>query len=367
MKKVCHMTSGHNSNDTRIFYKECVSLVSLGFDVYLIAGGKDKFDCGVHIIGIQSDNCGRLKRIINKTRKVYKKAIDINADIYHIHDPELMFYALKLKRKNKVVIFDVHENYLKMISKKNWIPKLLQGTVQKIYNYFEKRILSKLDAIITVSPNITASYKKINPETYTITNYPIILKKKRIVKTRKSNVICFAGGITEQWCQEEIIKALGIKRNYRYKLIGNCSEEYLNKLKALEGFRYVDYLGVLSHDQTINELEESDIAVALLEYSMNTENKQGTLGNTKLFEAMSVGLPVICTNFLYWEKIIEKYNCGLCIQPHNVESIVNALNYFDNYKQSELMGKNALIAVQNDLNWETQESILKKIYEKFEK
>ena len=34
MKKVCHMTSGHRSDDVRVFYKECVSLAKAGYDVF---------------------------------------------------------------------------------------------------------------------------------------------------------------------------------------------------------------------------------------------------------------------------------------------------------------------------------------------
>lgn len=36
--KICHLTSAHNNNDTRIFYKECVSLAKK-YDVYIVARG----------------------------------------------------------------------------------------------------------------------------------------------------------------------------------------------------------------------------------------------------------------------------------------------------------------------------------------
>ena len=51
-------------------------------------------------------------------KDIYKKALEIDADIYHFHDPELLPYGLKLKKKGKSVIFDSHENYSEQIKEK---------------------------------------------------------------------------------------------------------------------------------------------------------------------------------------------------------------------------------------------------------
>ena len=50
--KACHMTSAHNQEDIRIFYKECVSLASAGYDVYQISSGSNYEKNGVQLIGI---------------------------------------------------------------------------------------------------------------------------------------------------------------------------------------------------------------------------------------------------------------------------------------------------------------------------
>jgi hypothetical protein len=53
--------------------------------------------------------------------QVYRKALKTDADIYHLHDPELMPLGLLLKLQRKKVIYDVHENLPKQISIKHWI------------------------------------------------------------------------------------------------------------------------------------------------------------------------------------------------------------------------------------------------------
>jgi len=109
MVKICHMTDVHQPFDPRIFLKECVSLSQEGYETYLVCKGASCVKEGVHIMGC--GQCGgRLSRMFFFAKKVYKKALELDCEVYHIHDPELLRYALKLKRKGKKVIFDSHED-----------------------------------------------------------------------------------------------------------------------------------------------------------------------------------------------------------------------------------------------------------------
>ena len=117
MTKVCHMTSVHPPEDVRIFHKECVSLAEAGYEVYLVERGESCEKNGVHIIGLGDLPKNRLKRMTEGAKKVYEKALELDCDIYHFHDPELLPYGLKLKKKGKKVIFDSHENTLEQIPK----------------------------------------------------------------------------------------------------------------------------------------------------------------------------------------------------------------------------------------------------------
>ncbi len=87
--KVCHVTSVHPRYDTRIFIKECTSLANVGYDVtLLVADGKtDEIKNGVKIISVTGIPKSRFQRIIKSSNIMYKKALEVDAEIYHLHDP----------------------------------------------------------------------------------------------------------------------------------------------------------------------------------------------------------------------------------------------------------------------------------------
>ena len=118
MIKVCHITTVHPEKDVRIFYKECKSLARNGFDVKLIVvNGNSFIEDGVEVIGVPCDYSGRLQRFYKATKAAYHKALQIDADIYHFHDPEFLPYAGKLKRKGKKVRSEQNAFFLVLLQR----------------------------------------------------------------------------------------------------------------------------------------------------------------------------------------------------------------------------------------------------------
>ncbi len=362
--KICHVTSAHSRYDVRVLHKECKSLADNGFDITLLVNDNlpnDSID-GVKIVSTQIKPKNRYDRIVKSKKEIKKLMLDIDAGIYHFHDPELLPEATWIKKAGKKVIFDFHEDVSQQILYKTWIPKILRKIVASIYNKYEKSQAKKFDALITVTPKFVERLKKVNSNTVMITNYPILKEKTVNEKYKQKKAICFAGGIGPQWNHKNIIKAIESIDNIEYILAGNGSLEYIESLKKLEGWSKVRYLGRIPHEIVKEIYSESIVGMTLL--SNDTQvGDEGTLGNTKIFEYMESGLPVICSNNKLWSEIVKKHECGIAINPSDIDEIREAILYFKNDQKATIkMGNNGRNAVENVFNWKTQEKVLIGVY-----
>lgn len=365
--KICHVTSAHKTTDGRIFLKECTSLAKNSKnDVYLVGQGKSRIENNVHVIGIGEMPSGRLQRMLLFSKKVVKRALSVDAEVYHLHDPELLRLALKLKKKGAAVIFDSHENVLDSIDEKTYMPILVRRIAKKYYAVLQKHVLPKLDAVIVVSPQMINSYATYNNRIVMITNYPIVVQQSPMsgIEEQKGTII-FAGGISPQWSIMEIIQAIHPMKDLHLFIYGNADQDYLKKLENSEYRDAFTYGGSLPFNEIQQRIKESEMVVALLKPGKNTFYHEGTLGNTKLFEAMLNEKPLVATGFDIWEDIIEKNECGICANPDNVESIMTAISTIHSMTAEErkLMGNNGRKLVLEKYNWQVEENVLNDLYE----
>lgn len=86
--------------DIRIFLKESVFLAQYGDEVYLFVEGANQQINGINIIGCGNKPEGRKARFWI-SQKIYRKALELDCDIYHFHAPELLPYGIKLKNAVK--------------------------------------------------------------------------------------------------------------------------------------------------------------------------------------------------------------------------------------------------------------------------
>lgn len=367
--KVCHMTSTHHAKDQRIFEKECVSLAQAGFKVYLLAQGKNEKINDIFIIGTGEQNSKRFYRLLIRPWKIYKKAVEVNADIYHFHDMELLPYGLKLKAKGKKVIFDYHEDYASRFADSDAIiaPYFIKKLFSNLYRIYEKYAIKKLDGIISVTPHICKRLKKINKNTIMITNYPLLRKEdwaKNTSYNPQSDYICFAGQISDTYKLEYITKIIQDFSYLKFKLCGPPRKKYdIEKIKKADKNCKIEYMGNIPYNEVPEILQNALALPIIVDYGNNIGGKTGTLGNNKLFEAMLCGIPIICTNLILWEKIINKYHCGICVDPTSPEELKHAIQYIlDNPDQAKKMGDCGRQAVLKKFNWNIQEKFLIDMY-----
>lgn len=363
--KIIHLTSVHTRFDVRIFLKECVSLAKYSNSVSLIvADGKGdelKNNINIYDVGIFR---GRLERIRNAPDKILKKAIELDADIYHLHDPELLTIALKLKKEGKKVIFDAHEDVPTQIISKPYIAKPLRRILSKLVAMYEKYICSRLDCVVAATPHIRDKFRSMGIKSLDINNYPLLNEggdDKKVFSLSK-NKVCYVGGISSVRGAKEIIEAMAFVKypDVKLALAGIFNEAKLEEsLKSMTGWSKVDYIGWLNRDEVQDIYAQSFAGLVTLHPILNYIDALPV----KMFEYMNAGIPVIASNFPLWRNIIEESKCGICVDPLNSEEIARIINYLsENPNIVRDMGANGKRAILEKYNWNKEEKKLVNLY-----
>src|SRR5260370_41063736 len=86
--RVCHLTSVHPANDTRIFEKECLSLAAAGYDGHRVAPAAASGRVRGITIAAMPPARGRGARAIVTTARVEARAISHGERVDPFHTPE---------------------------------------------------------------------------------------------------------------------------------------------------------------------------------------------------------------------------------------------------------------------------------------
>ena len=361
--KITHLTSAHPRYDTRIFIKMCSSLAKQNnYKVSLVvADGKgDESKNSVNIIDVGAKTSGRISRMTKTVSKVFEKAKELDSDIYHLHDPELIPIGLKLKKMNKKVIFDAHEDLPKQVLAKHYLSSFTKKILSFTISLFEKYFLKKFDYIITATPYIRDKFLKINKNSYDVNNFPVLDELIDIEPTFSSNTICYVGLLYETRGIKEIVKAiedLDVKLIIAGKFF---SEDFEKEITSLKGWQKVDFRGFVGRDELKSILEESKAGLVTLHPTPSYIEAYPV----KMFEYMSAKIPTISSNFKVYKEFIEKSNCGICVNPLEPKEIAEAIKYILTHsEEAQQMGKNGRKSVLEKYNWDIEKKKLFDIYQ----
>ena len=374
------ITSSHPVFDTRIFKKECHSLThsltDAGFKVILLAPIEEKL---LHIEGVTIIGFGkitnRVDRIFNLL-KIFLLMLRLNGSVFHVHEPELLLLLpfVRIFMRHSKFFYDVHENYSDavMSSEKHWIPDMFKPLIAHLLNFIEKFLARQADLVIAASPDIEVNF--IGCKTISVRNFaPMyiidrILRDKELQQNTKSFEIIYTGSLTRTRGILEIVKALEmLEPNFNVKFIVSGifhDSQYKKEVEAQPGFKNMSFLGwIPSYEDMIKRIINADIAMICFHSDPNLDD--AVERSNKLFEYMGMGLPIIVSDLPGWSGLINKFSCGVVVNPLDPADIADKINYLlNNPDVARQMGQNGRETVLKNYNWQIEGDKLVSAYKK---
>lgn len=363
MIKVCHITSVHTRYDIRIFQKECSSLADAGYQVVLMVCDdlNNEICNGVQIKSLGYRPNSRKQRVLTTDSEIIDAALEEKAIIYHLHDPELLRFAKKLHKSGAKVIFDSHEFYALQLLEKKYIPQFLRKYVKFVYSFLEKQWLKNIDTVIVPCTIDGKNYFSDRAkQTCFISNVPK-LDEFNEKKIDGEKILCQAGGLTYNRGIWHLVKAMELI-DAKLILAGPFeSIEFQEQIESMNHQGKVEYLGCLDRDEIHKIYQRTSIGLATM-LDKGQYYHIDTLA-TKVYEFMSMGIPVVLSDTSYAREILKQYPFGMAVDASFPNEIANAVNYILNHEEiAKKMSEAGRRAVKERYNWDKEAEKLKILY-----
>jgi glycosyltransferase involved in cell wall biosynthesis len=361
--KVVHLSTAHPWTDNRVFRRECRSLARNGYDVTLIAVA-DKAQCsdGVHIIPAAPVR-GRLHRMVGGVFHALRLAWHMKADIYHLHDPELIPIMPLLRLRGGKVVYDAHEDLPAQVLDKEYLPAAARRAAALAGRALCRFAGRNSSYVVAATPTIA---QRFAPRPAAVLhNYPELLPEvdRLVPYGSREKVIIHTGSLSRIRGAEQMVDAIALAGldGWRLRLVGPHWPAALTaELASRPGWARVDNLGAVSSLEA--RRLSSTARIGLLLFQPSAAHRDA-LPN-KLFEYMAAGVPLIASDFPLWRSIVEEVGCGLLVDPTSPEAIARALRVLaDDPARAEAMGECGRQAVLHRLNWTCEERSLLGLYD----
>ena len=361
-----HLASTHRPTDTRIFHKECASLREAGHRVTVVAPhDRHETIAGVRIHAVAPPADGK-ERLTRTLFRVYRAATTFpKSVVLHVHDAELLPWALLLKLQGYTVVYDMHEDTPRQMMYQHWIPEVLRPLVAEGMRGLEWLAARWFDALIVAEPVIGERFPDAHP--VLVRNFPLrdeLVPSEGQPYQGREALVAYVGTITRVRGIEELVSAMGMIRaehNAFLDLGGSFHPPELEaQVKRLEGWDRVRYHGWLDRPDVARILGFCRVGVVAFHPT------ERYLGNypTKLFEYMAAGLPVVVSDFDQLKPFVEQHQCGLMVDPQDPIAIADAITWLLKHpEEAEAMGRRGREAVRTEYNWEREAVKLTSLYD----
>ena len=364
-KKYCYFSSMSRNGSEVIMYRQGGSLLADGFEVFNVVSDNLPLETvqGIKITpsGYKAKN--KLQRVFVAPFRLYKKLLEVDADVYHTFHIDLLLICLLLKRKGKKVFFEMREDHPYSLYWKSNAPKWLLHPVVWFMSKWIGFVLRRVDAVTAISYDTEAYLKSwgIAPEKIHLWgNFPVVRRDYNLSfedYMKRDDRVLYFGLIYSYSKQEVFLKALkgipGVKYLVAGRFMGNELETYRTKIINMPEWKEVEFIDGFKHEELDEFINRSTISNVIRDFSVYPMEKSGSFGIIKIFESMEAALPIICSDMPIYRDIMKEYKCGLLVDPLNEKEIHDAIQYLVTHKEEAWrMGQEGRRAVLEKYSWD---------------
>lgn len=359
--KICQLINKIHRDDTRVYHKEAATLAMSGHDVVIVTddGMGDAVEEWARIKTIRRDPIIGRVPLLGTLWCYARAAIAEKADVYILHEPLLLPLVMILAGRRRRVLFDCHEDFPRLILEKEYLPKWSRKLIASIAKTVYGLLLPRFDWVFSVTPEIVSRLGHYTKSVSLVTNYPIASAADGIRRDQADMIedfkLCYFGTVYRSSLQENILAAIKDLDGASYHIIGVIESEYLSELQKKDGWERARFTPRVKQKAVWDIMGAMSVGMAIFDYSPNLGYRKGSLGVNKIFEYMLAGLPVICTDFEVWREIVRPENTGICVNPHDIGEIRDALVFLkSNPGIAVEMGHRGRNLVRKKYTWDSQ-------------
>jgi len=365
-QRVLLLSTVHPATDPRILYKIAPSLAK-EYEVFCALpnakpNNADETFTTVRLPEFRS----LLPRLLFSYIVVLYKCLRIRPDMVHIFVPELIPVAFVFKWLGARVIYEVQENLYKKFSIKTYNNAWVYRRLFSIFDHSARKHF----ALIFTEDAYLREYDKLAHPAAIVRNYALPSFTDTYPPNKPSPSgnpeIIYMGVISLERSFDTIVVALAtLKKCYpgfKMHLFGSLRIAQ-NDIEKLPGYDEIaenlTFYGYTDQKKILGVARNAVAGIALLKPVADYPESY----TTKLFEYMSLRIPVITSDFALYRNVVEQSECGFCISPYKADVLSKTLQWLiENPEERVRMGNNGRKAVEKTYNWASEEATLLAFY-----
>ncbi|HEX5466646.1 MAG TPA: glycosyltransferase [Candidatus Limnocylindrales bacterium] len=360
------LTSVHGPRDPRIFHRQARSLAAAGYAVTILApGARPGREAGIAFSGLPARG-GRATRPLRWPILLWRAA-RARADIYHIHDPELLPWAVLLQRlTGRPVIYDSHEFFAESLRSKLWLPALLREPLARLAEPLEKALAARLGAVVAVTPEMADRFVARQPRTVVVMNLPP--RAADPPPAARAPVVVYAGLMNRERGLD-ILRATAarVRRDhpdFELRVLGPVEWYGLPDERALRPEVWaaagVRFLGTVPPEEVAGHLQAAAIGWLPMNPAIPSKRLAWPI---KLGEYLAAGLPVVASDLPVQARVLREAGAGTIVAPFTAEAHAAAIAaLLDDPAEARRLGEAGRAYAAAQLTWESQAAVLVGLY-----